>query len=222
MGYKRGKLGAVERTPPSVGPNSPSFERPHPDRLPDCNFDKVGDNQIPSDASDIEKEDKAEDDNALDCRDQEYEDCLYQRIEQIQDNIDTHPTASFRNAAQGDLQEQLQQLKGRFPQLGFTFHAAEQNIVSVNREKLQFENAKVQTAASSKQLEEESSRGRSQVQNNQHMLKNVGYTIRNLFDRLEDSLILGRKHSRSEYEEEGGNTDLMFKTKEETLSRIYN
>lgn len=148
----------------------------------------------------MEEDGKAEDDHVRDGRDEEYEEYLYQRIRQIQNEINTHPITSFRSVAQGDIQEQLQHIKNRFSRLGSTLHGAEQHISSVNQEITQLENVNIQTAASSKQLERESGRGRTQGQINLYMLKNTADTILHLSDRLQDSLIKGRKHSRSEYE----------------------
>lgn len=111
VGHKRRKLGVGERTPPLVQPNSPSFERLHPDCLLDHILNKSGDKQIMSDASDLRQGYEAEDDDVLDIMDQQYTDYLYQRIQEIQNRIDGHPTTSSRDSEHGNLKPQLQQLK---------------------------------------------------------------------------------------------------------------
>lgn len=148
----------------------------------------------------MEEDGKAEDDHVRDGRDEEYEEYLYQRIRQIQNEINTHPITSFRNVAQGDIQEQLQHIKNRFSRLGSTLHKAEQHISSVNQENHTTRECKHPDRRQFQAIEKESGRGRTQGQINLYMLKNTADTVLHLSDRLQDSLIKGRKHSRSEYE----------------------
>lgn len=104
MENKRQKLGAREKTP------------------------GIEDNLGLSEADDMEEANKTDDDQVQYDRDEEYEAYLYQRIVQIQSDINSHPTTHRRHVAQKNIQDQLAPIKDRVSPLGSNLHVVEHSI----------------------------------------------------------------------------------------------
>ncbi|MCJ1464066.1 actin organization and endocytosis protein [Pseudocyphellaria aurata] len=149
IGYKssaRRRLGAGGGTPSPVQLNAPSSERPDDDVSIEQLRKKVREKQILLDAIDFKEENEAEEDDALDRRDRRDAEDLYRRIRRIQEDIDSHPNASFRNvdseAERRNLKRQLQRLTDRLPEVASQVRKTEHNIADAKLELFRLRDAK--------------------------------------------------------------------------------
>ncbi|RAL06269.1 actin cytoskeleton-regulatory complex protein PAN1 [Aspergillus ibericus CBS 121593] len=107
---------------------------------------KIREAQIMLDAVDFQDENQAEEDDALDRRDRREAESLMDRIRRVQDDIDTHPDASFRNLDTGaerrSLRRQLQAYEDQVPQVASEVRRVEREIAEVKLELFRLKDAK--------------------------------------------------------------------------------
>lgn len=156
IGYKssaRRRLGTGGRTPSPVQLNSPSSERSHDDLSVEQLRKKVREKQILLDAIDFKEENEAEEDDVLDRRDRRDAEELYRRIRRIQEDIDSHPNASFRNvdsdAERRNLKRQLQRLTDRLPELASHVRKTERSIADAKLELFRLRDVKAHPGTAS-------------------------------------------------------------------------
>ena len=141
IGYRssaRRRIGDGGRTPSPTLSSTPSPKQPNDELSSEQLRKKIREKQILLDAIDFKEETAAEEDDALDRRDRREADDLYQRIRRLQEDIDTHPKASFRDgdseADRRNLKRQLQRLIDRMPELASLVRKTEHNITEVKLE----------------------------------------------------------------------------------------
>lgn len=149
VGYKssaRRRVGAGGRTPSPVQSSSPSSEQSNDEISIEQLRKKIREKQVLLDAIDFKGEKDAEDDDLLDRRDRRDAEDLYRRIRRIQEDIDSHPSASFRNvdsdAERRNLKRQLQRLTDRLPELASQVRKTERNIADTQLELFRMRDAK--------------------------------------------------------------------------------
>ncbi|KAJ6013962.1 hypothetical protein N7540_008553 [Penicillium herquei] len=107
---------------------------------------KIRETKIMLDAVDFQDENKAEDDDALDRRDRREAESLMDRIRRVQDDIDTHPNAAFRNLDSGaerrSLRRQLQSFEDQVPQAASDVRRVEREIAEAKLELFRLKEAK--------------------------------------------------------------------------------
>ncbi|PWY67678.1 hypothetical protein BO83DRAFT_380335 [Aspergillus eucalypticola CBS 122712] len=143
-GYRssaRRRVGNNGRTP-SPAASQASEEELSVDQLKK----KIREAQIMLDAVDFQDENQAEEDDALDRRDRREAESLMDRIRRVQDDIDTHPDASFRNLDTGaerrSLRRQLQAYEDQVPQVASEVRRVEREIAEVRLELFRLKDAK--------------------------------------------------------------------------------
>jgi len=149
MGYKssaRRRVGAGGRTPSPVQSTSASSEQSNDEISIEQLRKKIREKQVLLDASDFKGEKDVEEDDALDRSDRRDAEDLYRRIRRIQEDIDSHPSASFRNvdsdAERRNLKRQLQRLTDRLPELASQVRKTERNIADTQLELFRMKDAK--------------------------------------------------------------------------------
>jgi len=149
MGYKssaRRRVGAGGRTPSPVQSTSASSEQSNDEISIEQLRKKIREKQVLLDASDFKGETDVEEDDALDRSDRRDAEDLYRRIRRIQEDIDSHPSASFRNvdsdAERRNLKRQLQRLTDRLPELASQVRKTERNIADTQLELFRMKDAK--------------------------------------------------------------------------------
>jgi len=149
VGYKssaRRRVGAGGRTPSPVQSSSPSSEQSNDEISIEQLRKKIREKQVLLDAIDFKGEKDAEDDDSLDRKDRRDAEDLYRRIRRIQEDIDSHPSASFRNvdsdAERRNLKRQLQRLTDRLPELASQVRKTERNIADTQLELFRMRDAK--------------------------------------------------------------------------------
>jgi len=255
VGYKssaRRRLGAGGRTPSPVQSSSPVSERSIEELTPDQLRKKIREKQVLLDAMDFNDENQAEEEDALDRRDRREAEELFRRIRRVQEDIDTHPNASFRSVDSGaerrTMRRQLQTLSDKLPQLASDVRRTERSIGDAKLELFRLRDAKAHPGSAStivgtgpggvvteadkvkarakakmqaraaqlagrpapatdddeggasRRLEEESSRVRSERENNERMTRDVEDSVRDFSRSLEDSLREGGEDSTREHE----------------------
>lgn len=155
IGYKssaRRRLGGG-RTPPPAQANTPSSERSRDDLSIEQLRKKIRENQVLLDAIDFKDENDAEEDDALDRRDRRDAEELYKRIRRVQEDIDSHPNAPFRNvdseAERRNLKRQIQRLTDRLPELASNVRSTERNIAEAKLELFRLRDAKAHPGSAS-------------------------------------------------------------------------
>ncbi|KAL4992493.1 actin cytoskeleton-regulatory complex protein pan1 [Aspergillus falconensis] len=107
---------------------------------------KIRETQIMLDAADFEDENRAEEEEALDRRDRREAESLMDRIRRVQDDIDTHPNAAFRNLDTGaerrTLRRQLQAYEDQVPQIASDVRRVEREIAEARLELFRLKDAK--------------------------------------------------------------------------------
>ncbi|KAJ5936362.1 hypothetical protein N7454_004997 [Penicillium verhagenii] len=107
---------------------------------------KIREANVMLEAVDFQDENKAEDDEALDRRDRREAESLMDRIRRVQDDIDTHPNASFRNLDSGAerraLRRQLQSSEDQVPQAASEVRRVEREIADAKLELFRLKEAK--------------------------------------------------------------------------------
>jgi hypothetical protein len=107
---------------------------------------KIRETQIMLDAVDFHDENRAEEEEVLDRRDRREAESLMDRIRRVQDDIDTHPNAAFRNLDNGaerrSLRRQLQAFEDQVPQVASEVRRIEREIADAKLELFRLKDAK--------------------------------------------------------------------------------
>ncbi|KAE8349173.1 hypothetical protein BDV28DRAFT_160713 [Aspergillus coremiiformis] len=107
---------------------------------------KIRETHIMLDAVDFQDENRAEEDDVLDRRDRREAESLMDRIRRVQDDIDTHPDAAFRNldnsAERRSLRRQLQSYEDQVPQVASDVRRIEREIAEAKLELFRLKDAK--------------------------------------------------------------------------------
>ncbi|KAJ5552995.1 hypothetical protein N7494_002373 [Penicillium frequentans] len=145
-GYRssaRRRVGNDARTP-SPAPSSQTSEGE--ELSVDQPRKKIRETNVMLEAVDFQDENKAEDDEVLDRRDRREAESLMDRIRRVQDDIDTHPNASFRNLDSGAerrvLRRQLQAAEDQVPQAASDVRRIEREIAEAKLELFRLKEAK--------------------------------------------------------------------------------
>ncbi|KAJ5903813.1 hypothetical protein N7504_006196 [Penicillium tannophilum] len=145
-GYRssaRRRVGNDARTPsPAPSSQTSEGEELSVDQL----RKKIRETNVMLEAVDFQDENKAEDDEVLDRRDRREAESLMDRIRRVQDDIDTHPNASFRNLDSGAerrvLRRQLQAAEDQVPQAASDVRRIEREIAEAKLELFRLKEAK--------------------------------------------------------------------------------
>ena len=156
VGYRssaRRRVGADARTPSPVQSSSPSSEQSTDELSLEQLRKRIREKQVLLDAIDFRGEKDAEEDDALDRRDRRDAEELYRRIRRLQEDIDSHPAASFRSvdsdAERRNLKRQLQRLTDRLPELASQVRRTERNIADAQLELFRLRDAKAHPSSAS-------------------------------------------------------------------------
>ncbi|KAJ5127435.1 Actin cytoskeleton-regulatory complex protein PAN1 [Penicillium atrosanguineum] len=107
---------------------------------------KIREAKVMLDAVDFQDENRAEDDESLDRQDRREAESLMDRIRRVQDDIDTHPNASFRQLDSGAerraLRRQLQSYEDQVPQVASDVRRVEREISDAKLELFRLRDAK--------------------------------------------------------------------------------
>lgn len=145
-GYRssaRRRVGNDIRTPsPAASSQTSEGEELSVDQL----RKKIRETKVMLDAVDFQDENRAEDDEALDRQDRREAESLMDRIRRVQDDIDTHPNASFRQLDSGaerrSLRRQLQSFEDQVPQVASDVRRVEREIAEAKLELFRIKDAK--------------------------------------------------------------------------------
>ncbi|CAG8926223.1 unnamed protein product [Penicillium salamii] len=150
-GYRssaRRRVGNEARTP-SPAASGASEEEYSVDQL----HKKIRETKIMLDAADFQDENRAEDDDALDRQDRREAESLMERIRRVQDDLDTHPNASFRQVDSGAdrraLRRQLQSYEDQVPQVASDVRRLERDISDAKLELFRLKDAKAHPGGAS-------------------------------------------------------------------------
>lgn len=114
---------------------------------------KIRETKVMLDAVDFQDENRAEEDEALDRRDRREAESLMDRIRRVQDDIDTHPNATFRNLDSGaerrSLRRQLQGYEDQVPQVASDVRRIEREISEAKLELFRLKDAKAHPSSAS-------------------------------------------------------------------------
>ena len=114
---------------------------------------KIRETKVMLDAVDFKDENRAEEDDALDRRDRREAESLMDRIRRVQDDIDTHPNATFRNLDSGAerrfLRRQLQAHDDQVPQVASDVRRVEREIAETKLELFRLKDAKANPGSAS-------------------------------------------------------------------------
>lgn len=152
-GYRssaRRRVGNDARTPsPAASSQTSEGEELSVDQL----RKKIRETKVMLDAVDFQDENRAEDDEALDRQDRREAESLMDRIRRVQDDIDTHPNASFRQLDSGAerraLRRQLQSLEDQVPQVASDVRRVEREIADAKLELFRLREAKANPGGAS-------------------------------------------------------------------------
>lgn len=126
----RRRHGGDSRT--SSKPTSPAPEKADEDLSVEQLKKKIREVKIQLDAVDFRDQTQAEEDEELDRRDRREAEALMDRIRRVQDDIDTHPDAVFRNLDSGaerrSLRRQLQAYQDQIPEVASNVRKVEKAI----------------------------------------------------------------------------------------------
>ncbi|KAI9718828.1 MAG: actin organization and endocytosis protein [Chrysothrix sp. TS-e1954] len=242
VGYKssaRHRVGGGGRSPSPAQTPSPASETADEMSL-DQMRKIIKEKQVLLDAIDFQDENQADQDDVLDRKDRRDADDLYKRIRRVQEDIDSHPNASFRSSDSGaerrTFKRQLQGLSDRLPDLASQVRRTEKAIADTRLELFRLKDAKAhpnsassivgtgpggavtesdrlkarakammqqrsaalagkqvsgdgdESAAATKRFEEESSRARSDKDNNDRMVRDIEESVRTYSNSIEDTL----------------------------------
>lgn len=154
VGYKssaRRRLGAGGRTPSPL-PSTQS-DRSDEELSMDQLKKRIREKQVLLDAMDFRDENEADEDDALDRRDRREAEDLYRRIRRIQEDIDSHPSASLQSSdsdsERRNLKRQLQRLTDRLPKLASQVRKTERSIADTQLELFRMKDAKAHPGSAS-------------------------------------------------------------------------
>ena len=133
---------------------SPAASQTSEDELPAEQLKKkIRETKVMLDAVDFKDENRAEEDDALDRRDRREAESLMDRIRRVQDDIDTHPNATFRNLDSGaerrSLRRQLQAHDDQVPQVASDVRRVEREIAETKLELFRLKDAKANPGSAS-------------------------------------------------------------------------
>ena len=145
-GYRssaRRRVGNEARTPsPAASSQTSEGDELSVDQL----RKKIRETKVMLDAVDFQDENRSEDDEALDRRDRREAESLMDRIRRVQDDIDTHPDAGFRQLDSGAerraLRRQLQAHEDEVPQVASDVRRVEREIADAKLELFRLKEAK--------------------------------------------------------------------------------
>ncbi|KAG8622958.1 hypothetical protein KVT40_007934 [Elsinoe batatas] len=147
-GYRssaRRRVGGDGRSSP-VQPGSPSSETSADELSVDQLKKIIREKQVLLDAMDFEDENSAEQEDALDRKDRRESEDLFRRIRRTQEDIDSHPNASFRStdsdAERRSMQRQLRSLSDKLPELASHVRKCERAISDAQLELFRLKDAK--------------------------------------------------------------------------------
>ncbi|OQE94199.1 hypothetical protein PENNAL_c0004G00122 [Penicillium nalgiovense] len=150
-GYRssaRRRVGNEARTP-SPAASGASDEEYSVEQL----HKKIREAKVMIDAADFEDENRAEDDDALDRQDRREAESLMDRIRRVQDDLDTHPNAAFRQVDSGAdrraLRRQLQSFEDQVPQVASDVRRLEREIADAKVELFRLKDAKAHPGGAS-------------------------------------------------------------------------
>ncbi|KAJ5265981.1 hypothetical protein N7524_006999 [Penicillium chrysogenum] len=150
-GYRssaRRRVGNEARTP-SPAASGASDEEYSVEQL----HKKIREAKVMIDAADFEDENRAEDDDALDRQDRREAESLMDRIRRVQDDLDTHPNAAFRQVDSGAdrraLRRQLQSFEDQVPQVASDVRRLEREIADAKLELFRLKDAKAHPGGAS-------------------------------------------------------------------------
>lgn len=148
FGYRssaRHRLGGAGRSP-SPAPSSSAASDVSDDMPLDQLQKKIREKQVLLDAIDFQDENQADQDDILDRKDRKDADDLYRRIRSIQEDINSHPNATFRSgdseAESRTLKRRLQGLSDRLPDLASQVRKTERSIADIRLELFRLKDAK--------------------------------------------------------------------------------
>lgn len=151
-GYRssaRRRVGHDGRTPSPGASSQASEEELSVDQL----RKKIRETRVMLDAVDFQDESRAEEDDALDRRDRKEAENLMDRVRRVQDDIDTHPSASFRHLNSGterrSLRRQLQTHEDQVPQVASDVRRLEREIAEAKLELFRLKDAKTNPSSAS-------------------------------------------------------------------------
>ncbi|KAJ5092161.1 hypothetical protein NUU61_007031 [Penicillium alfredii] len=151
-GYRssaRRRVGNDPRTPSPTASSQASEEELGTDQL----RKKIRETKVMLEAVDFQDENRAEDDDALDRRDRREAESLMDRIRRVQDDLDTHPNASFRHLDSGAerraLRRQLQSFEDQVPQVASDVRRLEREIADAKLELFRLQDAKANPGSAS-------------------------------------------------------------------------
>ncbi|KAJ6043485.1 uncharacterized protein N7446_001685 [Penicillium canescens] len=114
---------------------------------------KIRETKVMLDAVDFQDENRAEDDDALDRQDRREAESLMDRIRRVQDDLDTHPNAAFRQLDSGaerrSLRRQLQSYEDQVPQVASDVRRLEREIADAKLELFRLKDAKAHPGGAS-------------------------------------------------------------------------
>lgn len=149
IGYRssaRRRVGGEGRTPSPAQSTSPVSERSSEELTTEQLRKKIREKQILLDAMDFKDENDQEEEDTLDRRDRRDAEDLYRRIRRLQEDIDSHPKAAFRDvnsdAERRSLKRQLQRLTDKLPELASQVRKIERNISDAKLELFRIKDAK--------------------------------------------------------------------------------
>ena len=156
IGYRssaRRRLGGGGRTPSPAQSTSPVSERSSEELSTEQLRKKIREKQVLLDAMDFRDENDQEEEDALDRKDRREAEDLYRRIRRLQEDIDSHPKAVFRNVDAGaerrTLKRQLQRLTDRLPELASQVRKTERNISDATLELFRLRDARAHPGSAS-------------------------------------------------------------------------
>ncbi|KAJ5817943.1 hypothetical protein N7447_007951 [Penicillium robsamsonii] len=114
---------------------------------------KIREAKVMIDAADFQDENRAEDDDDLDRQDRREAESLMERIRRVQDDLDTHPNAVFRQVDSGAerraLRRQLQSFEDQVPQVASDVRRLEREIADAKLELFRLRDAKAHPGGAS-------------------------------------------------------------------------
>ncbi|KAJ5356448.1 hypothetical protein N7517_011057 [Penicillium concentricum] len=114
---------------------------------------KIREAKVMIDAADFQDENRAEDDDDLDRQDRREAESLMERIRRVQDDLDTHPNAAFRQVDSGAerraLRRQLQSFEDQVPQVASDVRRLEREIADAKLELFRLRDAKAHPGGAS-------------------------------------------------------------------------
>ncbi|KXG47593.1 protein of unknown function DUF1720 [Penicillium griseofulvum] len=114
---------------------------------------KIRETKVMIDAADFQDENRAEEDDDLDRQDRREAESLMERIRRVQDDLDTHPNAAFRQVDNGAerraLRRQLQSFEDQVPQVASDVRRLEREIADAKLELFRLRDAKAHPGGAS-------------------------------------------------------------------------